>query len=46
MIRAMERMRMATDVRWPKPERIAAKLVDPSMRVRVRSYVEPATSGS
>jgi len=46
MIRAMERMRMATDVRWPKPERIAAKLVDPSMRVRVRGYVEPATSGS
>jgi stearoyl-CoA desaturase (delta-9 desaturase) len=43
MIRAMERLRMATDVRWPKPERIAAKLVDPSMRSQVRGYVEPAS---
>jgi len=42
MIRAMERLRMASDVRWPKPERVAAKLVDPSMRSRVRGYVEPA----
>lgn len=46
MIRAMERLRMATDVRWPKPERVAAKLVDPSMRFRVRGYVEPASSST
>jgi len=35
-IRGLEKLRLATDVRWPKPERIAAKLKDPAMRRRVR----------
>jgi hypothetical protein len=45
MIRAMERLRMASDVRWPKPERVAAKLVDPmhaltrARRRRARRYL-------
>jgi stearoyl-CoA desaturase (Delta-9 desaturase) len=46
IIRVMERLHLARDVRWPKPERVAAKLVDPSMRSRVRGYVEPASSGA
>ncbi|MBU6244683.1 MAG: acyl-CoA desaturase [Actinomycetales bacterium] len=46
IIRAMERLHLARDVRWPKPERVAAKLVDPGMRSRVRGYVEPASSGA
>ena len=36
IIRALEKARLATDVRWPRPERIAAKLKDPAMRRRVR----------
>lgn len=40
-IRILEVLRLASDVRWPKPQRIAAKLVDPAMRHRVRGYVEP-----
>jgi stearoyl-CoA desaturase (delta-9 desaturase) len=44
IIRLLERMRLATDVRWPKPERIAAKLKDPSMRSQVRGYAESAHS--
>lgn len=35
-IRLMEWLRLAKDVRWPKPERVAAKLKDPAMRSRVR----------
>ncbi|MFM8896166.1 MAG: acyl-CoA desaturase [Actinomycetales bacterium] len=41
MIRALEVLKLASDVRWPKPQRIAARLVDPAMRTRVRGYVEP-----
>jgi len=41
MIRILEVLHLAKDVRWPKPQRIAAKLVDPAMRRRVRGYVEP-----
>lgn len=36
IIRGLEKVHLATDVRWPKPERIAAKLKDPAMRRRVR----------
>ncbi len=35
MIRLLEKTRLAYDVRWPKPERIAARLKDPAMRRRV-----------
>ena len=36
MIRSLERVHLVRDVRWPKPERVAAKLKDPAMRRRVR----------
>jgi stearoyl-CoA desaturase (delta-9 desaturase) len=38
LIRGMERLRLVRDVRWPKPERIAAKLNDPALVSRVRGY--------
>ena len=38
IIRWLEMTHLATDVRWPKPERIAAKLVDKSQLRRVRGY--------
>jgi stearoyl-CoA desaturase (delta-9 desaturase) len=44
VIRALELTGLASDVRWPKPERIARKLVDPEMRFRVRGYVETEPS--
>jgi stearoyl-CoA desaturase (delta-9 desaturase) len=44
VIRMMESMKLVTDVRWPKPQRIANKLKDPAMRRRVRGYVAPATN--
>jgi stearoyl-CoA desaturase (delta-9 desaturase) len=44
VIRALELTGLASDVRWPKPERIARKLVDPDMRFRVRGYVETEPS--
>ena len=37
-IRALERLNLASDVRWPKPERLAKKLVDPAMAPRIRGY--------
>ena len=43
-IRAMERLGMARDVRWPSPSRLAAKLHDPAMRRRLRGWTEPPTS--
>lgn len=46
MIRAMERTHLAYDVRWPKPERIVGKLVDPSMAHRVRGYRAPVDTAS
>ena len=45
VIRILESMRLATDVRWPKPARIAAKLKDPAMRSKVRGYVAPGLNG-
>lgn len=36
LIRLLERLHLVHDVRWPKPERVAAKLKDPAMRSRVR----------
>lgn len=41
LIRSLERMSLVRDVRWPKPERIVAKLKDPSMATRVRGYRVP-----
>lgn len=41
-IKTMERMHMATDVRWPNPARLAAKLKDPEQRRRLRGWREPA----
>lgn len=41
IIRSLERMSLVRDVRWPKPERIVAKLKDPSMATRVRGYRVP-----
>ena len=40
IISGLEKTRLVHDVRWPKPERIAAKLVDKSKLHRVRGYVE------
>ena len=40
-IRAMERLGLARDVRWPSPARLAAKLQDPAMRRRLRGWTEP-----
>ena len=40
MIRGLEVTGLAHDVRWPKPERLAKKLVDPSMAPRIRGYSE------
>jgi stearoyl-CoA desaturase (delta-9 desaturase) len=41
-IRVMEKLRLASDVRWPNPARIAAKLKDPAMRRRIPGWVEPS----
>jgi stearoyl-CoA desaturase (delta-9 desaturase) len=38
MIRSLERLHLVRDVRWPKPERVVAKLKDPAMASRVRGY--------
>lgn len=38
IIRGMERLRLARDVRWPNPARLAAKLQDPAMRYRLRGW--------
>ncbi len=42
IIRGLEKTGLAYDVRWPKPERIAARLKDPAMRHRVPGL--PATT--
>ena len=44
VIRMLERVNLAHDVRWPKPERLAKKLIDPSMAPRIRGYQPPATA--
>jgi len=41
IIRTLERTGLAHDVRWPKPDRIAAKLKDPALRRRIPGWVEP-----
>jgi stearoyl-CoA desaturase (delta-9 desaturase) len=46
VIRMLERVNLAHDVRWPKPERLAKKLIDPSMAPRIRGYQPPATADS
>jgi stearoyl-CoA desaturase (delta-9 desaturase) len=42
IIRGLENLNLVTDVRWPKPERLAKKLIDPEMRFRLRGYQESA----
>ena len=44
MIRAMERLHLASDVRWPSPARLAAKLQDPALRRRIRGWTPDAES--
>ena len=44
MIRAMERLHLASDVRWPSPARLAAKLQDPALRRRIRGWTPDADS--
>jgi stearoyl-CoA desaturase (delta-9 desaturase) len=46
VIRALEMTGLATDVRWPKPERLAKKLIDPDMRTRIRGYVATESSNA
>lgn len=43
VIRLLERLRLASDVRWPRPDRVESRLVDPakSRRVRGLAGVEP-----
>lgn len=41
IIRFMERTRMARDVRWTSPARLASKLKDPADRRRIRGWTEP-----
>jgi stearoyl-CoA desaturase (delta-9 desaturase) len=38
LIKGMEKTGLATDVRWPKAERLAKKLKDPNDRFRLRGY--------
>lgn len=40
-IRAMERLGLARDVRWPNPERLAGKLKDPALARRLRGWQPP-----
>ena len=42
IIRILERLGWAWDVRWPKPERLVRKLTDPSLAPRIRGYVPTA----
>ncbi|GEM_PF-77040 len=43
IIRVMEKIRLITDVRWPRPERLAARLKDPKVRRRIPGWVEPTS---
>lgn len=38
IIRTMERLGMARDVRWPNPARLASKVADPATRRRIRGW--------
>jgi stearoyl-CoA desaturase (Delta-9 desaturase) len=44
VIRGLERIGLARDVRWPRPERTAARLKDPRMARRVRGYTATRSS--
>jgi stearoyl-CoA desaturase (delta-9 desaturase) len=44
LIRSLERLHLVRDVRWPKPERVVAKLKDPAMAHRVRGYRAPVST--
>lgn len=37
VIRGLEKAHLVTDVRWPRPERLAKKLEDPALASRIRS---------
>lgn len=37
-IKVLETLRLAHDVRWPKPARLAAKVTDPAVRSRIRGW--------
>jgi stearoyl-CoA desaturase (delta-9 desaturase) len=41
-IRTLEVFKLVNDVRWPKPERIERKLVDPALASRIRGYKKAA----
>jgi stearoyl-CoA desaturase (Delta-9 desaturase) len=45
IIRLMERLHLARDVRWPNPTRLAAKLEDPAMARRIRGW-KPANAST
>lgn len=38
IIRTMEQLHMARDVRWPNPARLASKVADPATRRRIRGW--------
>jgi stearoyl-CoA desaturase (delta-9 desaturase) len=40
LIRTLEVLGLASDVRWPKPQRLAGKLVDPAGANRIRGYAK------
>ena len=37
-IRVLEKTGLATDVRWPKHDRLVRKLIDPSQAHRLRKF--------
>lgn len=42
IIKVLESLGWARDVRWPVPSRLAARVADPSVRQRIRGWQEPA----
>ena len=46
LIRAMEKLHIVSDVRWPKPERVAGKLKNPALSRRVRGLSRVTTEAS
>ena len=41
----MEKLHLVSDVRWPKPQRLASKVADPAVRARIRGYrAEPGSA--
>jgi stearoyl-CoA desaturase (delta-9 desaturase) len=46
LIRGMEWTRLVSDVRWPKPLRLAAKLKDPAMASRIRGHAKAVAAAA